>query len=184
MKVAFIGIGSMGARMPRNLIRAGHEVTVYNRPRAKAEPLAADGTGIADSVAGAVRGCEVAVTMLADDHAVQDAVFGANGILQALPLGAVHMSTSTISVEISKRLAMTHTSAGQGYIATPVLGRPQAAAAQKLWVVAAGPPGLVERSQPLIAALGRGFPIVGRDPGQAQRGKRAGTFIVVSLVGT
>jgi len=184
MKVAFIGIGNMGAPMARNLIRAGHEVTVYNRTRAKAEPLAADGTRIADSVAGAVRGCEVAVTMLADDHAVQDAVFGANGILQALPLGAVHMSTSTISVEISKRLAMTHTSAGQGYIATPVLGRPEAAAAQKLWVVAAGPPDLVERSRPLIAALGRGFTIVGRDPWQANVVKLASNFMIVSLIET
>jgi hypothetical protein len=74
-------------------------------------------------MAHAVRGCEFAVTMLADDRAVQDAIFGADGMLQALPLGAVHMSTSTISVEMSKRLATTHTAAGQGYIATPLLGR-------------------------------------------------------------
>jgi len=170
--------------MARNLIRAGHDVTVYNRTRAKAEPLAADGARIADSVAHAVRGCEVAVTMLADDHAVQEAVFGADGMLQALPRGAVHMSTSTISVEMSKRLATTHTAAGQGYIATPVLGRPEAAAAQKLWVIAAGPPDLVERCQPLITALGRGFTIVGRDPWQANVVKLASNFIIVSLIET
>src|SRR5260370_2409498 len=184
MKVAFIGIGNMGAPMARNVVRAGSDATVYNRTRAKAEPLAADGARIADSVAGAVRGCEVAVTMLADDHGVQDAVLGANGILQALPLGAVHMSTSTISVEVSKRLAMTRTWAGQGCMASPVLGRREAAAAQKLWVVAAGPPDLVERSRPLIAALGRGFTIVGRDPWQANVVKLASNFMIVSLIET
>jgi 3-hydroxyisobutyrate dehydrogenase-like beta-hydroxyacid dehydrogenase len=170
--------------MARNLIRAGHDVTVYNRTRAKAEPLAADGARIADSVAHAVRGCEVAITMLADDHAVQEAVFGADGMLQALPRDAVHMSTSTISVEMSKRLATAHTSAGQGYIATPVLGRPEAAAAQKLWVIAAGPPDLVERCQPLINALGRGFTIVGLDPWQANVVKLASNFIIVSVIET
>lgn len=184
MKVAFIGLGNMGAPMARNLIRAGHDVTVYNRTRAKAEPLAADGARIADSLAHAVRGCEFAVTMLADDHAVQEAIFGADGMLQALPLNAVHMSTSTISVEMSKRLAMSHTAAGQGYIATPVLGRPEAAAAQKLWVIAAGPLDLVERAQPLITALGRGFTIVGRDAWQANVVKLASNFMIVSLIET
>src|ERR1700730_4941980 len=184
MRVAFIGLGNMGAPMARNLIRAGHDVTVYNRTRAKAEPLAANGARIADSVAHAVRGCEVAVTMLADDHAVQEAVFGADGMLQALPRGAVHMSTSTISVEMSKRLTTAHMAAGQGYIATPVLGRPEAAAAQKLWVIAAGPPDLVDRGQPLITALGRGFTIVGRDPWQANLVKLASNFMIVSLIET
>jgi 3-hydroxyisobutyrate dehydrogenase-like beta-hydroxyacid dehydrogenase len=184
MKVAFIGLGNMGAPMARNLIRAGHDVTVYNRTRAKAEPLAADGARIADSVAHAVRGCEVAITMLADDHAVQEAIFGADGMLQALPLDAVHMSTSTISVEMSKRLAMTHGAAGQGYIATPVLGRPEAAAAQTLWVIVAGPLDLVERSQLLITALGRGFTIVGGDPWQANLVKLASNFTIVSLIET
>lgn len=184
MRVAFIGLGNMGAPMARNLIRAGHDVTVYNRTRAKAEPLAADGARIADSVAQAVRGCEVAVTMLADDHAVEQAIFGADGMLPALPRGAVHMSASTISVEMSKRLAAIHTAAGQGYIATPVLGRPEAAAAGKLWVIAAGPPGLVERSQPLISALGRGFTIVGEDPWQANVVKLASNFMIVSLIET
>ena len=184
MKVAFIGLGNMGAPMARNLIRAGHDVTVYNRTRAKAEPLAANGARIADSVARAVRGCEVAVTMLADDRAVEEAIFGADGMLHALPLDAVHMSTSTISVEMSKKLAMTHTALGQGYIATPVLGRPEAAATQKLWVIAAGPLELVERSQPLITAIGRGFTIVGRDPWQANMVKLAGNFIIVSLIET
>jgi 3-hydroxyisobutyrate dehydrogenase-like beta-hydroxyacid dehydrogenase len=184
MRVAFIGLGNMGAPMARNLIRAGHDVTVYNRTRAKAEVLAGDGARIADSVAQAVRGCEVAVTMLADDNAVQEVVFGADGMLPALPQDTVHMSTSTISVEMSKRLTMAHTSAGQGYIATPVLGRPEAAAGQKLWVIAAGPPDLLQRAQPLIAALGRGFTIVGHDPWQANVVKLASNFIIVSLIET
>jgi 3-hydroxyisobutyrate dehydrogenase-like beta-hydroxyacid dehydrogenase len=184
MKVAFIGLGNMGFPMGRNLVRAGHNVTVYNRTRAKAEPLAADGARIADSVAHAVRDCEVAVTMLADDNAVQEAVFGPDGMLHALPAGAVHISTSTISVEMSKKLAITHTAVGQGYVATPVLGRPEAAAAQKLWVIAAGPLDLVERVKPLITALSRGFTIVGTDPWQANVVKLASNFMIVSLIET
>src|SRR5947207_13834977 len=89
MKVAFIGRGNMGAPIARNLLRAGHELTVYNRTRAKAEPLAANGARIADSLDAAARGAEVAITMLADDQPVRDAVFG--GLLHALPPGGIHI---------------------------------------------------------------------------------------------
>src|SRR5580698_3011029 len=95
MKLAFIGAGNMGSPMARNLLRAGHQVTVYNRTRANAEPLLDDGAALADSPADAARGADAVLTMLADDHAVEQAV---EGFLDALPPGAIHVGTSTIGV--------------------------------------------------------------------------------------
>jgi 3-hydroxyisobutyrate dehydrogenase-like beta-hydroxyacid dehydrogenase len=187
MKVAFAGLGNMGAPMARNLLRAGHEVTVYNRTRAKAEPLVADGARVADSVKEAAQWAEAAITMLADDQAVRDAVFGAgdrDGMLHALQPGAIHMGMSTISVELSKRLAEAHASVQQGYIASPVLGRPEAAAAQKLWLIAAGRGEHLERCRPLMDALGRGVTIAGGEPWQANIIKIAANFTLASMLET
>ena len=184
MKLAFIGLGNMGTPMARNLLRAGHEVTVYNRTPSKAEPLAAMGAHIASSPGSAARECEAAITMLADDSAMQETVYGHDAIIETLPRGAIHISTSTISVEMSKKLAESHAAAGQGYVASPVLGRPEAATAQKLWIIAAGSPELIERCRPLMDTLGRGVTVVGREPWQANLVKLASNFIIVSLIET
>src|ERR1700722_19854921 len=128
MDVGFIGLGQMGSAIALNLVKAEHRVTVYNRTRAKAEALASQGAEIAESPADACRH-PVLITMLADDSAVEAAFFGdANG-LSALGQGAVHISMSTISVAFSDRLAEAHRKAGQAYVAAPVFGRPEAAAA-------------------------------------------------------
>ena len=188
MKVAFLGLGNMGAPMARNLLRAGHDVAVYNRTREKAESLAANGAGVASSIEEAARDAEVAVTMLADDQALRDAVFGTHnqnlGLLRALPRGAIHMGMSTISVELSKQLAEAHAATGQSYIASPVLGRPEAAEAQKLWLIAAGEPEQVERCRPLMDALGRGVTIAGSEPWQANMVKIAANFTLASMLET
>jgi 3-hydroxyisobutyrate dehydrogenase-like beta-hydroxyacid dehydrogenase len=183
MKVAFIGLGNMGAPMARNLLRAGHVVTAYNRTRAKAEPLAADGACMADSIEYAARDVEVAITMLADDQAVREVVFDA-GLLRALPANAIHMGMSTISVEMAKRLAEAHASAGQGYISSPVLGRPDAAEARRLWLIAAGAPELIERCRPLFDALGRGVTVAGNEPWQANLVKIGANFTLASMLET
>ena len=128
MKVGFVGLGQMGSAMAANLLKAGHEVTVYNRNGAKADPLVKQGARKAASVAEASRG-EVVITMLADDNAVSDTVWGNDRLLATLPKGAIHVSMSTISVALSKRLADAHLKAGQRYVAAPVFGRPEAAAA-------------------------------------------------------
>ena len=184
MKIAFVGLGNMGAPMARNLLRAGHEVTVYNRTREKAEQLTSDGARLAGSARDAVRGCEVVITMLADDNAVEVSVLGEHGFLPALPPAAVHISSGTISVEMSKRLAAAHLKSGQGYIAAPVLGRPDAAQASKLWIIAAGPEKLIERCRPLFDALGRGLSVVGREPWQANMVKIAANFTLASMLET
>jgi 3-hydroxyisobutyrate dehydrogenase-like beta-hydroxyacid dehydrogenase len=188
MKVAFIGVGNMGTPMARNLLRAGHEVAVYNRTRAKAERLGADGARIAESIQDAARDAEVAITMLADDQALRETVFGAHdqhlGLLRSLPAGAIHMGMSTISVEMSKRLAEAHASVQQGYIASPVLGRPDAAEAKRLWLVAAGAPEMVERCRPLMDALGRGVTVAGEEPWQANLVKIGVNFTLASMLET
>ena len=134
MKLAFIGAGNMGSPMARNLLRAGHQVTVYNRTRAHAEPLMQEGAVLADSAGDAARDVDAIITMLAEDQAVEQA---AQGFLETLARDTIHIGMSTISVACSRRLAEQHAARGQIYVAAPVFGRPVAAAAAKLWIVAA-----------------------------------------------
>src|SRR5215469_6418657 len=137
MNIGFIGLGRMGTGMAESLLRAGHQVTVYNRTPEKARPLAERGARVASSV-GEVCAQPVVFTMLADDPALEAVAYGEEGMLRRLKRGALHASSSTVSVELSARLARDHAAAGQRYVAAPVFGRPEAAAAAKLSVVAAG----------------------------------------------
>lgn len=139
MRVGFIGLGQMGSGMAANLLKAGHEVTVYNRTPSRTAPLVEQGARAAGQVADACGG-DAVITMLADDSALETVALGERGIVASLGQGAVHISMSTISVGLSERLAAAHASAGQRYVAAPVFGRPEAAAAAKLFVVAAGAP--------------------------------------------
>src|ERR1700731_5494076 len=153
MDVGFIGLGHMGTPMARNLLKAVHRLTVYNRTRSKAEALAREGAQVADRVADACKG-DALITMLADDAAVEGVVFGDGGALSALPRNAIHISMSTISVALSDRLAEAHGKAGQGYVAAPVFGRPEAAAAARLFIIAAGAGATLARGQPVFDVLG------------------------------
>src|SRR4051812_49391729 len=105
MNIAFIGLGRMGSAMARNLVRGGHRVFVYNRTHSKLEPLISDGAIAAASVAEAVRGCEIAVTMLANDDAVQEVVLAEGGVADSLSANCIHISSSTISTKLARRLA-------------------------------------------------------------------------------
>ena len=122
MQVGFIGLGSMGAPMARNLIKAGHALAVYNRTRSSAEVFEPLGARVAGSPGEAAAGAEAVVTMLADDRAVEETVCGTGGAIESLPAGSVHVSMSTISVALSRRLQEAHASRGQHYVAAPVLG--------------------------------------------------------------
>ena len=182
MNLAFIGLGKMGAGMARNLLRAGHTVTVYNRSRDKADALAADGARVADSPADACRDAEVVMTMVADDHALDEIVVGRHGIAAAMKAGCVHLSHSTISTALARKLADEHAHRKQGYLSVPVFGRPEAAETKKLVVVAAGPNELIERCRPLFDAIGRATYIVGDQPWQANVAKLCGNFMVISAI--
>jgi 3-hydroxyisobutyrate dehydrogenase-like beta-hydroxyacid dehydrogenase len=181
MDVGFIGLGHMGAPMARNLLKAGHRVTVYNRTRGKAEALAREGAQVADRVADACRG-EVLITMLSDDAAVEEVVFGEGGALSALRRNAIHVSMSTISVALSDRLTEAHAKAGQGYVAAPVFGRPEAAAAAKLFIVAAGEDATVAHCQPLFDAMGQQTFVISAKPSEANLVKLSGNFLIASML--
>jgi 3-hydroxyisobutyrate dehydrogenase-like beta-hydroxyacid dehydrogenase len=181
MQVGIIGIGNMGSGMAKSLLQAKHQVTVYNRTRERAEALRSEGAAVAATPADACRG-EAVLTMLADDTAVESQVFGKDGILGALPRGAVHMSCSTISVALSDRLTAEHAKAGQEFVSAPVFGRPDAAEAARLAVVAAGPLAAVERCKPLFEALGPKLLVVGEKPSLANVVKLSGNFLIATVL--
>jgi 3-hydroxyisobutyrate dehydrogenase-like beta-hydroxyacid dehydrogenase len=181
MKIGIIGLGRMGSAIARRLIRAGHDVTVYNRTRSRAEPLAAEGVVIADSPASACAG-EAIITVLADDDAVEAVVLGDNGVLQGLAKDAVHISMSTITVALSEKLAAAHHAVGQRYLAAPVFGRPDAAAAGKLFIVVGGEADTFARCQPLFDAVGQKTFVIGDIPPWANLVKLGGNFLIASMM--
>jgi 3-hydroxyisobutyrate dehydrogenase-like beta-hydroxyacid dehydrogenase len=181
MNVGFIGLGRMGTGMAANLLHAGHGVTVYNRTAARTRPLVEQGARVATDLRDACGG-DVIITMLADDAAVESVVFGHDGIAEALREGAIHLSMSTISVALSERLTAAHASAGQAFAAAPVFGRPEAAAAGKLFIVTAGAPDVIDRCRPLFEAMGQKTFSVGDSPAAANLVKLSGNFLIASAI--
>jgi 3-hydroxyisobutyrate dehydrogenase-like beta-hydroxyacid dehydrogenase len=181
MKIGFIGIGQMGVGMVGNLLKAGHEVSVYNRSADKLAPLVALSAKAAARVADACTGTAV-FTMLADDAALESLAFGADGIVAKLGKGALHISCSTISVALSERLAAAHAEAGQAYVAAPVFGRPPAAAAAQLFVVAAGAKAALDAAAPLFEAIGQKTFVVGEKPELANLVKLSGNFLIGAMI--
>jgi 3-hydroxyisobutyrate dehydrogenase-like beta-hydroxyacid dehydrogenase len=182
MKIAFIGLGRMGIGMSRNLLRAGHTLVVYNRTREKCEPLAAEGARICDTPADACRDAEAVLTMVADDPAVEAIVFGPDGIASAMNPGSIHISHSTISVALARKLTAEHAKRNQAFLSVPVFGRPEHAEAKQLVVLAAGPADQIECARPLLDAIGRATFIVGREPWQANVAKLCGNFMIISMI--
>jgi 3-hydroxyisobutyrate dehydrogenase-like beta-hydroxyacid dehydrogenase len=181
MKVGFVGLGRMGTGMAASLLRAGHEVAIYNRTPGKTLALVEQGARAAAGVADACRGGAV-VTMLADDGAVEEVAFGEKGVIGSLGKGAIHVSMSTISVALAERLTAAHANAGQRFVAAAVFGRPEMAAAAKLFIVAAGAPDAVHACLPLFEAMGqRTFPI-GDQPKAANLVKLSGNFLIASVI--
>jgi len=180
MKVGFIGLGSMGSAMASNLISAGHAVTVWNRTAAAAEPLVSLGAKLASTVDRAVLG-EAVCSMLANDQAVR-AVFLEDGLLDAMDPGTVHVNHATISVALAQELAEAHAARGIDYVAAPVFGRPDVAAAGKLNIVAAGKPAAVDKVRPLLDAMGAKVWPMGEDPVRANVVKIGGNFMLAAAI--
>ncbi|MGI8962558.1 MAG: NAD(P)-dependent oxidoreductase [Bryobacteraceae bacterium] len=182
MKIGFVGLGRMGLGMARNLLRAGHDVAVYNRSREKAEALGRESARVANSPKEVCRGSEAVITMLSDDHAVAEIVFGADGVASGMENGCVHISSSTVSVAFARRLANEHSGKRQEFLSAPVFGRPEAAENKKLIVVTAGEGKAVERCRPLFDAIGRQTFTVGSEPWQANMVKLGGNFMIASML--
>jgi len=171
----------MGTSMAANLAKAGHDVTVFNRSSGKSGSLIELGAHEAANLAGACHG-DAVITMLADDDAVSDIALGDGGLIAQLPKGAIHVSMSTISVALSKRLAQMHADAGQRYVAAPVFGRPDMAAAAKLFIVVGGDPATIDACQPLFRAMGQKTFPMGIEPSAANLVKLSGNFLLASAI--
>jgi 3-hydroxyisobutyrate dehydrogenase-like beta-hydroxyacid dehydrogenase len=182
MKIGFIGLGQMGAAIATKLIEAGHDVTAWNRSPGAAEALAEKGANLAKSPAEALQG-EVLFSMLANDHAIQELGLDA-ALLDKAAKGLVHANLATISPAFARALAAAHESRGLGYVATPVFGRPDAAANGTMVVVAAGHDNAFAKIEPLLAQIGRRTVKIGNEPEKANLFKIAGNFMIMSAIET
>ena len=176
MRIGFIGLGQMGGAIAANLIKAGHEVTVWNRSTDKTDALVDAGAARAARPVDAAQG-DLVMTMLADDRAVEDVAFGEGGIVGA---PALHVGHSTISIALADRLAAD--SGTGGYVSAPVFGRPPAAAAGKLFVVAAGVEAALDRCEPVFADIGQRTFRIGDKPSAANLVKLSGNFMIMAAV--
>jgi 3-hydroxyisobutyrate dehydrogenase-like beta-hydroxyacid dehydrogenase len=183
MKVGFIGLGNMGSGMVASLLKAGHELAVYNRTPDKTKPLVEKGARKAASVTDACKG-DVVITMLADDDAVESVLFGDAGMLANLSKGAIHVSASTISVGLADKLTAAHANRGQRFVSAPVFGRPEAAANAKLFIVAAGAVDAVDACMALFEAMGQKTFRFGDKPSSANLVKISGNFMIASTIET
>jgi 3-hydroxyisobutyrate dehydrogenase-like beta-hydroxyacid dehydrogenase len=181
MDIGFIGLGEMGAAMVRNMLKAGHTVRVWNRSPQRAEALAADGAKVVGSPSEAFTG-DAVFSMLADDAALREVIDAQ--LLEHAPRGLIHVNMATISVALAEELAHAHALLGLHYVAAPVLGRPDVAAAGKLTIVAGGPAEAIDRVQPVLDAIGQKTWRIGSLPQQANVMKLAANFMIGSAVET
>lgn len=172
----------MGTPMALRLLAVGHELAVWNRTEGRTDPLIREGAIAAGTPAEAELGADAVITMLFDDAAHEDVLFGANGLMDALSPGALHIACSTISVALSERLAAEHARRGHRYVAAPVFGRPNVAEAGKLWIVMAGEEDAVAAARPLLEPMSRGISVVGNRPSQAHALKLGGNFLISTMI--
>jgi 3-hydroxyisobutyrate dehydrogenase-like beta-hydroxyacid dehydrogenase len=182
MQIAFIGLGNMGANIAANLIRARHDVAIWNRTVGKGRPLAEAGATVAESPKAAAAGRDVVFTMLADDAALEAVLAGDNGLAAGLKPGALHVSMSTISVAAADRIAAAHRTRGQHFLCAPVFGRPQAAADAKLFVIAAGDSANLQTARPLFDVISQRVFYLGETPSAANLVKLCGNFMILAAV--
>lgn len=180
--IGFVGLGSMGLPMATNLLLAGFSLQVYNRTPEKAQPLIAQGARLVNSPGDVVESGGIVITMLANDQALEEVVLGENGILDKLGAGGIHLSMSTVSPATAQKLAQHHEQRGSDYLAAPVFGRPDAAAASKLWICLSGNGAAKERVLPLLNVLGQGVRDFGEEVGAANVVKLTGNFLIVCAI--
>lgn len=178
MQLGFVGLGRMGVAMVTTLLKAGQQVTVWNRSAGPAEALKAQGAVVASSVAAAFD-ADVVIAMLADDVSSREVMTAG---LAAARRDAVHVNMATTSVAFGREMQALYAERGLTYLSAPVFGRPDAAAASALAIVAAGPEPALDRVQPLFDIMGRRTWRVGADPHLANVVKIAGNFMLASTI--
>jgi len=182
MTIACIGLGRMGAGIARNVQDSGCLFAVYNRTPEKMRPFVAAGAKAASTAREAASGADFVITSLMDDASVFDTLSGADGILSGMKHDAIHIGTSTISPSASTRIAQLHSDHGSHYLAAPVAGRPDAAAAGKLYTFVSGAPEIVERSRPVLERYTQMTTLLGEEPAAAASMKLVGNFFAASLL--
>jgi len=180
--IGFIGLGMMGSGMAQSLHRAGYALRVYNRDARKTAPLVEAGATRGERPRDVVEPGGIVVSMLANDAALESVTLGEGGILERLGPGGIHISSSTVSPTVAARLAELHQQHGSAYLAAPVFGRPDAAAAGKLWVCVSGDSAAKGRARPVLEALGQGIFDFGENPLNANLVKISGNFLINSAM--
>jgi 3-hydroxyisobutyrate dehydrogenase-like beta-hydroxyacid dehydrogenase len=179
-KIGFVGLGNMGINMAKNLISEGYHLQVYNRTLSKADELEQGSVTKCKTPAEAADGVFAIITMVAEDDILKEIVSGKNGIIEKLPKNSLHISMSTVAPDTSQMLAKLHQEAGSRFIASPVFGRPEAAAAKKLWICVSGDQKSKETAKPILECLGQGIFDFGEDVGGANVVKIAGNFMIMA----
>src|SRR5246500_2927327 len=176
-KISYLGLGTMGTGMASNLLKAGYELTVWNRSAEKCEPLARKGARVADSPADAVRDVDLVIYMLSNDQAVEEVVFGAKGILGGIKQGQIAIDMSTVLPATSLREQEAYAKRGVDFLDAPVFGSKQESAKAKLWIMAAGNKEIFEKVKPVLEHLGQTVHYFGKN-GNATAMKLVGNLIV------
>jgi 3-hydroxyisobutyrate dehydrogenase-like beta-hydroxyacid dehydrogenase len=182
MKVSFIGLGKMGQAMADRIIGGGHELGVYNRTASKAADLVKKGAKQMASPAEAAGYSDVVITMLENDNALAEVVYGEGGLIKSMAKGAIHLCMGTHGTGNIRKLTQAHADAGQILVSAPVLGRPPAAAAGQLGIITGGPAAAVEKCQPIFAAMGRRTFDGGSEPVGAAAAKIANNFVLAAAI--
>lgn len=181
MKLAFLGLGKMGRAIVHLLLQKDEDVTVWNRSPEPADALARAGAKRAKTAAEAVAGCDAIFTMVVDDPALESILYGGK-VMESLMKGAIHVSLSTLSVALSRRLTEEHAARGQHFVAAPVFGRPHIAEQGKLWIAVGGADEPVAKVRPVLEKCGRGITVVSEHPWSAHALKLGGNFLITAMI--
>jgi 3-hydroxyisobutyrate dehydrogenase-like beta-hydroxyacid dehydrogenase len=182
LEIGFVGLGAMGLPMAANLLAGGHRVTVWNRTQSRAEPLSSKGAAVALKAADTVRRGGVLVSMVADDAALAELVAGDAALAERLGDGGIHISMSTVAPATTRELAEVHRRVGSTMVAAPVFGRPDAAAAKRLWICVSGPAAAKAAAQPILEALGQRVFDFGEVTEAANVAKICGNFLIAAAM--
>ncbi len=179
-QIGFIGLGNMGHPIAHNLLAAGHQLHVYNRDASKAQGLVKEGAKQGMTPAEVVQPGGIVFSMVSNDAALQSIVQGENGLLTRLGPGGLHISLSTISPVIAKEMVQLHAEQQAAFVSAPVFGRPEAAAARKLWIALAGTDEAKKRARPFLEAIGQGIFEFGDAAEEANIVKVCGNFLIAA----